>query len=100
MKKREIYPGVFRENFSKTGFGFGGFIGAGSVFINPKFMDNAIDYEYDALAFDYGIAVLFGVRNFSTGLSLGFDFLTDKNRNNWVYQHQPWIGIFIGLNLN
>ncbi|MFY7840468.1 MAG: hypothetical protein ACOVP7_09335 [Lacibacter sp.] len=100
LKKRQLYPGVVRENFNKTGIGIGAFVGAGSVFINPKFMNNAIDYEYDAFAIDYGAAALFGFRNFSTGLSLGFDLLTDKNRKHWVYQNKLWIGIFIGLNLN
>jgi hypothetical protein len=97
---KEIYPGIKREKFSKTGLGAGVFIGAGSAFINPKFMNNTIDYEYDALAIDYGAALLFGIRNISTGVSVGFDFLTDKNRKNWVYRHKPWVGIFIGINLN
>ena len=100
LQQKEIYPGVIRESFNKNGIGMGGFIGVGTAFINPKFMNNTIDYEYDAFVIDYGIAVLFGIRNFSTGISVGFDFLTDKNRKNWVYQHKPWAGIFIGLNLN
>lgn len=100
VKQKQPYSGILREQFNKNGIGIGAFAGVSSVFINPKFMRNTIDYEYDAMAIDYGIAALFGVRNFSTGLSVGFDFLTDKNRKHWVYQNKPWVGIFIGLNLN
>jgi hypothetical protein len=100
IQQKNVYDGIIREKITKSGIGIGAFAGIGSAFINPKVMNNAIDYEYDALAIDYGIAVLFGFRNINTGLSIGFDFLTDKNQKQWLYQHRPWFGIFIGLNLN
>ena len=100
IQRKNIVDGISREKFTKSGIGFGAFAGIGSAFINPKLMNNAIDYEYDAFAIDYGAAVLVGFRNINTGVSLGFDFLTDKNSKQWIYQHKPWLGIFIGLNLN
>jgi hypothetical protein len=39
-------------------------------------MNNSIDYEYDAIAIDYGIATLIGFRNINTGVALGFDFFS------------------------
>lgn len=100
IKRTRLFNEVSRDRFTKMGVGIGAFVGVGSAFVNPISMRNTIDYEYDAVAIDYGLAVLLGMRNFNTGLSVGFDFLTDKNRKQWVYQHKPWIGIFIGLNLN
>lgn len=100
IQQKNIIDGISREKFTKSGIGIGAFAGIGSAFINPKVMNNTIDYEYDAFAIDYGAAVLVGFRNINTGVSLGFDFLTDKNRKQWIYQHKPWLGIFIGLNLN
>lgn len=100
IKRKQVFDGVSKDQFTKMGIGIGAFIGVGSAFVNPISMRNTIDYEYDAVAIDYGLAVLLGMRNFNTGLSVGFDFLTDRNRKQWVYQHKPWIGIFIGLNLN
>ncbi len=100
VQRKASRYGISRDHFTRTGLGVGAFVGVGSAFINPLSMRNTIDYEYDAVAIDYGIAVLLGLRNFNTGFSVGFDFLTDKNRKEWVYQHKPWMGIFIGLNLN
>jgi hypothetical protein len=100
VHKTKLKFGIEREKFKKTGLGVGVFAGVGSVFINPVTMQNTIDYEYDGFVLDYGVAVLAGIRNISTGLSVGFDFLPSNRGKNWIYQHKPWIGIFIGLNLN
>ncbi|RXK58980.1 hypothetical protein ESA94_16480 [Lacibacter luteus] len=100
IQQQTIYNGIKREKYTRSGIGLGLFAGIGSSFMNPKVLNNTIDYEYDAFTIDYGLAALAGFRKFNTGISLGFDFITDKNRNQWIYQHKPWIGIFIGLNLN
>lgn len=100
IKRTQLTNDISRDYFTKAGIGIGAFVGVGTAFVNPISMRNAIDYEYDAVAIDYGLAVLLGLRNFNTGISVGFDFLTDRNKKKWVYQHKPWIGIFIGLNLN
>jgi hypothetical protein len=100
IKRTSLSNNISRDYFTKVGIGVGAFVGVGTAFVNPISMRNNIDYEYDAVAIDYGMAVLLGLKSFSTGVSVGFDFLTDRNRKQWVYQHKPWIGIFIGLNLN
>jgi len=100
IKRMQLANNIARDYFTKAGIGIGAFVGVGTAFVNPISMRNSIDYEYDAVAIDYGLAVLLGLRNFNTGISVGFDFLTDRNKKQWVYQHKPWIGIFIGLNLN
>ncbi|MBY0534292.1 MAG: hypothetical protein K2P88_00450 [Chitinophagaceae bacterium] len=100
INQKTLFKDVKRDQFKKRGFGIGGFAGLSTVFISPAFMNNTIDYEYDGLGIDYGIAALFGFRKFNTGLSLGNDLLIDANAKNWVYHNKPWIGIFIGFNLN
>lgn len=100
IKRSRLTNDISRDHFTKAGLGIGTFVGVGAAFINPVSMRNTIDYEYDAVAIDYGLAILLGLRNFSTGISVGFDFLTDRNKKQWIYQHKPWVGIFIGLNLN
>ncbi len=92
--------GIQRKITQKMGYGFGAFAGVGSVFINPKVLASTIDYEYDGFVFEYGVAMLVSYGNINTGIAIGADALTDKNRKNWIYQHKPWVGIFIGFNLN
>lgn len=88
------------SKYNKTGFGIGAFAGMGSVDVKPEFAGNTITYEYEAFSLSYGIALLVGYRNINTGVACGFDHITDKNGTNWIYQDKPWLGVFIGLNLN
>lgn len=98
--KREPVRGKVQRYRHRVGYGGGAFLGLGTVFINPTFLQNAINYEYDGVVLSYGAAVLVGYGNINTGLCLGFDFLTDRYRGHWIYQNKPWLGVTIGLNLN
>lgn len=100
VKKHAFKAPIQLSKMNRIGFGLGLFAGLGSANIKPEYVRNTITYEYDAVGLNYGVAFLFGYRQISTGLALGFDYLADQNRNNWVYQNKPWIGVFIGLNLN
>lgn len=89
-----------KSEISGISFGGGLFLDLNDVGVTPYSTNNAIDYEYDALGFNYGISGIFGYRSFTLGLALGFETLLDKNAALWIYNHKPWLGITIGLNLN
>ncbi|GAB3813836.1 hypothetical protein GCM10028895_06320 [Pontibacter rugosus] len=57
-------------------------------------------YEYEGVVLLKGVAGIIGINNFSLGLTIGIDHLFDKNRDDWIYQHKPWVGLAFGLNLN
>ncbi len=100
--RRDHYIFHTRSNNAnrKFGYGAGGFFGLGSVFINPTFVQNNINFEYDAFALSYGFAVTGGYGRLNSGIALGFDFLTDMNKNFWIYEYKPWIGVVFGISLN
>jgi hypothetical protein len=83
-----------------VGYGYGGFIGLGSVTMNPFVTNQAIDYEYDGFVVNGGFAGIYDAKKFNIGLAIGADFLVDKNRRNWIYQGKPWLGVLFGINLN
>ena len=75
-----------------VGYGYGGFIGLGSVTMNPFVTNQAIDYEYDGFVINGGFAGIYDAKKFNIGLAIGADFLVDKNRRNWIYQVNPgWV---------
>lgn len=82
------------------GYGYGGFLGLGGVTMNPFVTNEAIDYEYDGLVINGGLAGILDVKRFNIGIAAGSDFLLDKNRASWIYQGKPWFGIIFGLSLN
>ncbi len=36
----------------------------------------------------------------SFGLAVGYDYLLSANRELWVYQNKPWVGLVVGVALN
>jgi len=83
-----------------AGYGYGGFIGLGSVAMNPYVTQNAIDYEYDGFVLNGGFAGIYDAKRFNIGLAVGTDFLVDKNRSSWIYHGKPWVGVLFGIDLN
>jgi hypothetical protein len=43
---------------------------------------------------------MLGVNNLTVGLGVGWDALTDRDKDIWTYQNKPWFGLTVGLNLN
>lgn len=82
------------------GYSVGIFSGFGSTAMNPWVTDNFISSEYDGLVWLNGVAGIIAVNNFSFGVGLGIDNLLDKNKDAWIYNNKPWIGLTVGLNLN
>jgi len=80
-----------------TGFDLGLFAGIGITPINPTVtMDRTIQ-EYDGIVFQKGISAFVTFEDMSIGLALGFDNLLDNNKNIWIYNQKPWIGLVIGI---
>ena len=89
-----------RAEISTFSLGLGGFLCLGPARVDAFSTLGRFQDEYYALGINYGIATIISIRSFSAGLALGFEQLTDRNRDIWIYQHKPWIGVTFGLNLN
>lgn len=91
-----------RTNRNVNHFGFSGglFTGIGNTDMTPTNTANRIGDEYDAVVWSKGIAGIIGVNNVTVGITIGWDYLLDKNRPVWIYQSKPWFGLAFGLNLN
>jgi len=93
--KRALKPRI-----TGAGYGYGGFVGIGSVTMNPFVTQQIINYEYSGFVLNGGFAGIYDAKKFNIGLAIGADILMDKNKNNWIYQGKPWIGVLFGINLN
>lgn len=90
----------FKRATQHYGLSVGFFTGIGGTTMNSSVTRNSISTEYDGVVWSKGIAGIIGINNFTVGLSLGFDHLMDQNRQNWIYQNKPWLGLAFGLNIN
>jgi hypothetical protein len=79
---------------------FGAFTGMGIAAINPWTTNYRTTDEYDGLVLTRGIAVMIGVNSLTVGAGVGWDYLTDRDKDIWIYQNKPWYGLTLGLNLN
>ncbi|MBS1549544.1 MAG: hypothetical protein JSS94_06750 [Bacteroidetes bacterium] len=89
--------------FRKTnhfGYSMGFFTGFGNTLMSPTNTNNQLQQEYDGIVWSKGIAGIVGINNFTVGISFGFDHLLDQNKNIWIYEGKPWLGLAFGLNLN
>ena len=100
FRNKNIVSAAEKKSSQKIGYGFGGFFGLGAALLNSRVLGNAIDYEYDGFVLEYGSALLISFGNINTGIAIGADALVDKYRRNWIYQHKPWVGVILGINLN
>jgi len=89
----------YNRQIKHYGFSMGGFVGLGGSTIGPNTTNNQLSYEYDGVILNKGIAAIIAIDNFTLGFSLGFDTLLDKNKNLWIYQNKPNIGLAVGMNL-
>lgn len=90
-----------RQKLNQIGFSGGVFGGLGSAFISPwTTKDPLFDKEYSGFILTRGFALLVGMHNLTFGLGVGWDYLTDRDRDIWIYQNKPWFGLSLGLNVN
>lgn len=93
-------PGGILKELKHRAISVGGFGGIGSTFISPSTTHYKITDEYDGLVLTRGFAVMAGINSLTVGLGVGWDYLTDRDKNIWIYQNKPWYGITLGLNIN
>lgn len=92
--------GIADREIDHFGYSIGYFTGIGVEPINPWVTQDQFGGEYDGMAWMNGVAAMVGVNNFTFGLGVGVDHLMDRNRDIWIFQGKPWIGLTFGLNLN
>ncbi len=80
-----------------TGFDLGFFAGIGITPLNPTVTMNRITQEYDGMIFQKGFSIFVTYEDMSIGIALGFDTLLDHNKNIWVFNNKPWIGLAFGI---
>lgn len=111
-----VYLGIrkdfYRIKYSKHFFNYyereshhyaislGGFTGFGSTAMNPWVTDYNINSEYEGVVWLKGAAIIMAVGKYTSGVSIAWDNLLDKNNKYWIYERKPWIGLVFGLNLN
>jgi hypothetical protein len=98
--KTEDTPVGKHKSFRHRGLTIGGFGGIGATSISPWTTNNKTIAEYNALILSRGIAAMVGLGNLTVGVGVGWDFITDKDKKIWIYQHKPWYGLTVGLNIN
>ncbi|PRY15579.1 hypothetical protein CLV24_102201 [Pontibacter ummariensis] len=90
----------YHKSFNHFGYSVGWFTGIGATTMNEFVTRGAVPYEYEGMVLLNGVAGIVGLNNFTLGLAIGIDHLFDQNREHWIYQHEPWVGLAFGLNLN
>lgn len=89
-----------RAEISTFSIGLGGFFCVGPAKVDPFSTIGRLQDEYYGLGVNYGLSTTISIRSFSAGIALGFEQLADRNRDLWIYQHKPWLGVTFGINLN
>jgi len=85
---------------TNLGYDFGVFAGAGSTNVNPFSTNNRSDLDYNGMIFQTGFAGFLESTIASFGVAVGVDYLLNRDRKIWIYQHKPWIGFILGIALN
>lgn len=85
---------------SHRGISVGGFGGIGSAFISPWTTNFQTTDEYDGFVLTRGLAVMGAINSLTVGFGIGWDYLTDRDKNIWIYQNKPWLGVTLSLNIN
>ena len=78
----------------------GAFGGIGTTPVTPWTTNSGTTDEYTGFIFNRGISLMGGVNNLTVGVGLGWDYLTDRDKESWIYQNKPWYGLTVSLNLN
>ena len=86
---KPVSPTLAVRSLRSRGFGYGVFAGIGSAALNDFVTRSPIGVEYEGVILDAGIATIYDARIFKIGLAIGIDYLTDSNRQNWIYQQNP-----------
>jgi hypothetical protein len=99
--RKEMDPlGKTRDEIIHRGYDFGLFVGTGATLIGPFSTNNIVTDEYNGMIIEYGLACFLETDFASFGIAAGFDYLMSPDRNSWIYNNKPWIGLIVGIALN
>ena len=98
--KYNATPVGIKKNLIHRAVTLGVFGGLGSTSVTPSTTNGLTADEYDGLVLSRGFALMFGLRTLTVGLGIGWDSLTDRDKEFWIYQNKSWYGLTLGLNLN
>ena len=93
-------PAGLLKRYHHRGISAGAFLGIGSTALTPWTTGNQMADEYSGFILSGGVAFMVAFNNLTGGLGIGWDQITDRDKNIWIYQNKPWYGLTIGLNLN
>ena len=99
LKFNKTRPGKKKE-LHHLGFTLGGFAGLGSTFISSWTTNYQTTDEYDGFILIRGVSGMIAFNNLTFGVGVGWDYLTDRDKNIWIYQNKHWIGLTLSLNIN
>lgn len=101
LRTKRMSPFGLTPRTQYTGLGYGAFLGAGSTLINAGVTGQQVrGPEHTGFVVHGGVAGLYDARLLNIGLAIGVDQLLGADGRYWVYQHKPWFGILLGLDLN
>jgi hypothetical protein len=100
MKYPKTPLNTYQRRITHYGFSVGFFSGFGGTPVNQWVTNDNVMSEYDGVTWINGFAGIIGIDRASFGLTLGWDNLLDTNKQYWIYQGKPWIGLAITLNIN
>lgn len=94
-------PYGIEKDIRHKAFTAGIFGGVGTTFVSPwTTTDPNFTDEYQGFILSHGISTMVGIDNLTVGVAVGWDYLTDRDKDIWVYQNKPWIGLALSLNIN
>jgi hypothetical protein len=93
-------PAGVKKSFHHRAVTVGVFGGFGATSVNPWTTNYVINDEYDGFVITRGVAAMIGLNTLTVGVGLGWDNLTGRDKDVWIYQNKPWLGLSIGLNIN
>ena len=76
-------------------------IGVSSLTIDSTSSRGKTTQPVDLLAFSTSLGLVVEFGNAQVGAFLGFDFISNKNQNeyNWIYRNKPWISFGLGYSI-
>lgn len=76
-------------------------IGVSSLTIDSTSSKGKTQQPVDLLAFSTSLGIVIEFGNAQVGAFLGFDFISNKNQNeyNWIYRNKPWVSFGLGYSI-
>lgn len=90
---------LFDKYLSQYSFTTGVLFGLGATDLKGATNAPGLIGDRKAPLFSYGFYGMLGVHNINFGLAWGKDKVMGEGKENWVYQNEPWWGVFVALDL-